>query len=81
MPSVLACRMRVGLPRTSVLERFSSREGLAADRQEAASLQEAMDEQDSFLPGARVPEIRIRSDASNPGQGMYHVLSTCFRLL
>lgn len=68
--AVFPCRMRVGLPRASVLERFASKEGLAADRQEAASLKEAMEDQDSFLTGARVPDIRIRSDVADPNQGM-----------
>ena len=59
--------MRVGLPRSSVPERFSSKEGLAADRKEAASLREG--DPDSFLTGVRVPEIRLRSDAPSNSHG------------
>ena len=66
------CRMRVGLPKASALDRFSSREGLAADRREAASLQEAADVHASFPSGARGlrGELTIRTDAPclSPGE-------------
>ena len=61
----LQCRMRVGLPKASVLDRFSSREGLAADRREAASLKEAVDVHPSISPGPRGlrGELTTRTDA------------------
>ena len=54
--------MRVGLPRASVLERFSSKDGLAADRKEAACLMDAMNERENFRTGPRIPDIRIRTE-------------------
>ena len=68
---LVLCRMRVGLPRASVLERFASKDGLAADRKEAASLRGAMGEHDSFLTGARVPDIRIRTEAPSNNHGKH----------
>ena len=62
----------MGLPKASVLDRFSSREGLAADRREAASLKEALDVHASFPSGPRGlrGELTIRTDAPglSPGE-------------
>ena len=67
---LLPCRMRVGLPRASVLERFSSKDGLAADRKEAACLMDAMHEHENFRTGPRIPDIRIRTEV--PGNHGKH---------
>ena len=62
----------MGLPKASVLDRFSSKEGLAADRREAASLKEAMDVHASFPSGPRGlrGELTIGTDAPglSPGE-------------
>ena len=82
--ALVLCRMRVGLPRASVLERFACKDGLAADRKEAASLRDAMSGNDSVLTGARVPDIRIRTEAPSnghgehkPGSARLHILDPC----
>ena len=61
----------MGLPKVSVLDRFSSKEGLAADRREAASLKEAVDVHPSISSGPRGlrGELTIRTDAPDLSPG------------
>lgn len=61
----------MGLPRASVLERFSSKDGLAADRNEAASLRGAVSEYIGFPRRVRVPDIRIRTELPSASHGKH----------
>ena len=70
----------MGLPRASVLERFSSKDGLAADRAEAASLGGAMSEYIGCPRRARVPDIRIRTEAPSASHGEHKLVAQRSRL-